>query len=366
VTALTREQVLAFRLGRHHLAERLPAGAAERAAWVGLQDTPPGGAGLALAARVEGAGPHDLARLVVAPSVRGAPLAVALADLAVFTTALAPPDDAAAAAFMGSAAETLDGIRPLDALHRVGAAVADALAGGPLGRDDLHQALRERLPAELLWWCRGCGSHHVHPSLWRATGVLGVLAIVGRQGRTAVFGAPPAAPAVPDATGELARRYLRAYGPAAPADLAAWAGVGREHAALIWDRAGDLAAVGPGRRRRWLLAEDAGARAAAAPVLGVRLLPGYDPYLAQRDRDLAVPDAALRKRLWSGMGNPGALLADGEIAGTWRAQRRGRRLVVTVDAPAEVLRGRDDALAAEAAALAPWRGAETAEVARAG
>ena len=30
-------------------------------------------------------------------------------------------------------------------------------------------------------------SHHVHPSLWRATGIRGVLAIVGREGRTAAY-----------------------------------------------------------------------------------------------------------------------------------------------------------------------------------
>ena len=79
----------------------------------------------------------------------------------------------------------------LEALDRVSDAVRDSLRAGPLARDDFHQALRERLPGELLWWCKGCQSHHVHPSLWRATGIRGVLAIVGREGRSAVFGAPP-------------------------------------------------------------------------------------------------------------------------------------------------------------------------------
>ena len=50
---MTREQVVALRLARHHLSERLPAGSAAEAAVVGLQDTPPGSAALALAARSE-------------------------------------------------------------------------------------------------------------------------------------------------------------------------------------------------------------------------------------------------------------------------------------------------------------------------
>ena len=69
-----------------------------------------------------------------------------------FTVGLAPPDDAAARTLVGTAVDSLDpaGISATDALDRVSDAVADALADGPLERDDFHQALRERLPNELL------------------------------------------------------------------------------------------------------------------------------------------------------------------------------------------------------------------------
>ena len=86
-------QALRFRLARHHLAER--TGDAAAAAVVGLQDTPPGTAAIALAARAD-VGPEALGELVLVPSVRGAPLAVAPRDLPVFTAGLAPPDEAAA------------------------------------------------------------------------------------------------------------------------------------------------------------------------------------------------------------------------------------------------------------------------------
>lgn len=358
----TREQALAFRLARHHLHERLPAGAQATAAYVGLQDTPPGSAALALAARMDAA-PDDLDALVIVPSVRGAPLAVAPGDLAVFTAGLAPPDEPAARVLIGSATRAIGDMPALEALDRMSDAVADAVAGGPLERDAFHQALRERLPPELLWWCRSCQSHHAHPSLWRATGVRGVLAIVGRDGRAAVFGAPPEPAPVNDPGAELARRFLRAYAPARPPLLAAWAGLAPDHARALWSRAGELAEVELDGRRAWVLADDAEALAGPPPAAGVRLLPNLDPYLAGRDRELLLPDDALRKRLWRVLGGPGAVLVDGALAGFWRPAKKGRRLVVTVEPLDPAARRAADGLAAEAERLAPLRGATAAELA---
>ncbi len=356
--ALSREQVLGFRLARHHLSERLPAARAAEAAVVGLQDTPPGSAGVALAARAD-AGPDVLDELVLVPSIRGAPLALAVHDLPVFTAGLEPPDEEAARALVGNAWKALEGIPATEALDRVSEAVGDALRDGQLPRDDFHQALRERLPRELLWWCRGCGSHHVHPSLWRATGVRGVLAIVGREGRSAVFGLPPPAPPVDDPGGELARRFLAAYGPSRPRLLADWAGLAPSHAQALWERAGELTEVDLAGRQAWALAEDLDALAGTAAAPGVRLLPNLDPLGAGRDRELLVPDAEVRKRVWTSLGGPGVVLAGGEVAGLWRPAKKGRRLRVTVEALGELPR---DELFEEAERLAPFRGAEAVEV----
>ena len=357
---VTRAQAVAFRVARHHLHRR--AGDAQAAAVVGLQDTPPGTAALALAARA-GVAPEALEELVMVPSVRGAPLAVARDDLAVFTAGLAPPDEEAARTVVGNAWKTLDGITAMEALDRVSEAVRDSLSGGPLARDDFHQALRERLPKELLWWCRGCDSHHVHPSLWRATGIRGVLAIVGREGRSAVFGAPPQAKSVADPGAELARRFLGAYGPARPKLLAGWAGVAGSHAEALWQRAGELAQVDVDGRKAWVLAEDEAALADPPTAEGARLLPNLDPLTAGRDRELLVPDAAVRKRIWTVLGGPGTVLLDGEIAGLWRPAKKGGRLVVTVEPLGRLTKAAKEALAAEAERIAPFRGARTAELA---
>ena len=363
MTDVAREQALAFRLAAHNLHERLPAGSERAAAGViGLQDFPPGMAPVALAARVADARMDDL---VVVYTWRGAAVAVPREDVAIFTAGLAPPDDTAARTLVGTAVDSLDpvGISATEALERVSAAVADALSDGPLERDDFHQALRERLPGELLRWCRGCQSHHVHPSLWRATGVRGVLAVAERRGRVTVFGAPPAGDAVADAPAELARRFFGAYGPATAAELAAWGGIAPSHARDLIDRIeGELDEVGFAGRRALIRATDAAALASPPAASGVRLLPPFDPYLDQRDRDTLFPDPELRSRARTGIGNPGVLLVDGDIAGLWRPAKKGKRLLVTVEPVTRAARAAADAILAEAEIVAPHRGCATAEV----
>ena len=358
---VTRDQALAFRLARHHLNERLSTGEFYSAAVVGLQDTPPGTAALALAARAD-VTPEALDELVIVPSVRGAPLAVAPEDVAIFTAGLAPPDEEAAKVVTGNAWKELDGITALEALDRVSEAVHDSLGDGPLPRDDFHQALRERLPGELLRWCKGCGSYHVHPSLWRATGIRGVLAIVGREGRSAVFGLPPSAPSIDDPGAELARRFLSSYGPARPKLLADWAGVAASHAEALWSRAGELVEVDLEGTTAWALAEDEAALTSSAAAGGVRLLPNLDPLGAGRDRELLVPDPAVRKRIWTAIGGPGIVLVGGEVRGLWRPAKKGKKLIVTVEPLGKLPASVKDSLAAEAERIAPFRGAETAEL----
>jgi hypothetical protein len=358
---VTRRQALAFRISRHHLAERLGPGLVQDAAVVGLQDTPPGTATLALGARAD-VTPNALDELVLVPSIRGAPLAVAERDLAVFTAGLRPPDEKAARALIGNAWKSLDGIAAMDALERVSEAVYDSLSDGPLPRDDFHQALRERLPAELLWWCKGCQSDHVHPSLWRATGVNGVLAIVGREGRSAVFGLPPKPPAATDPGAQLARRFLRAYSPTRPKLFAGWAGLAASHAGALWERAGELIAVDLDGTRAWAPAQDGEALVGGAEIHGVRLLPNLDPLGAARDRELLVPDSALRKRIWKALGGPGTVLVAGEVAGLWRATKKGKKLVVTVEPLDKLAAAAKGDLAAEAERIASYRGAESGDL----
>jgi hypothetical protein len=292
--------------------------------------------------------------------MRGAPFLIPVRDLPVFTTALRPPDDRAAATIIRTAVKAHPDVAPGTLLARVTEAVADALDGRELERDDFHQALRDRLEPELLWWCKNCDSHHVHPSVWRSAGLYGVLAITGRRGRTTLFGRPPAHEPDEGAGAELARRYLRAYGPSTRADFRLWAGIAPHHAQLLWAGVEDeLEEVGLDGQRAYILAADAERLDEPPSSAGVRLVPGLDPYLAQRDRERFVPDAGLRRRLWRPIGNPGAVLAGGELAGLWRAAKKGRKLTVTVE-PVE--RFAEEDLEPEARRIAAARGCDDASI----
>jgi len=113
------------------------------------------------------------------------------------------------------------------------------------------------------------------------------------------------------ALAELARRYLRGHGPATPADLAAWSGLGLRDA-----RAG-LAAIASELDADGELLDVAG-RPAAPRRVPPRLLGAFDPYLlGWKDRAFAV-DPAHARRVHPGGGIVRATaIADGRAVATW-------------------------------------------------
>jgi DNA glycosylase AlkZ-like len=82
--------------------------------------------------------------------------------------------------------------------------------------------------------------------------------------------------------------------------------------------------------RRWVLAGDRPLPEVERAET-VQLLGPYDLFLQARDRPLLVEDPARSRALWPVLGRPGAVLVDGEVAGTWRPRTSGRKLTVTVD-----------------------------------
>jgi hypothetical protein len=155
------------------------------------------------------------------------------------------------------------------------------------------------------------------------------------------------------------RRYLHAYGPATRATFASWAGISGNHARALLDR---VAAELVERDAGFLLAADADRLADPPRANGARLLPGYDPYLDQRDRETLFPDAGIRARMRRPIGNPGAVLVDGDLVGLWRPEKKGKKLLVAVEPFTAIARDTAAAIDAEAQLAAPHRGCETAEL----
>jgi hypothetical protein len=154
-----------------------------------------------------------------------------------------------------------------------------------------------------------------------------------------------------DARLELASRYLRVFGPATPEAFARWAGIAPRRGVAAFDALGkSLTPVRTPLGDAWILTRDEPTfRAAAGPAAPARLLPSGDAYfLLQGDnRKLLVADADRRRALWTPRVWPGAVLVEGEIAGTWRRAHE----TVTIQSWRRLTRAARDAVETEAGAL---------------
>jgi hypothetical protein len=315
-----------------------------------VQDSPPGAATAAIVARCEDVPVGWLDRAVyedrTAVALYNARTATAIVpkdEAAAYGTAFLPDDDAGLKAIVGSAVpgQTTQYAEPVALAVE---AISDALDGVTLSRDDLHEALRQRLPGGLLPWCPGCQSHHARRGLLVMAALHGRLCIADRAGRQPAFArtdqlvgwdAPPRL----EAGAELVRRYRRQYGPSSAAHFAEWAGLGKAHA-----------------RELWALVDG---QPPPVPLKGVRLLAPGDPILLGRDREALLPDPALRRKVWAAIGGAGLVLSEGEPVALWRARKQGKRLEVTLEAFGEV-----PSLEAELERLAPHRGCTSVAILR--
>lgn len=289
---LSRAQLLAFRRRVSALDERLPKGirSLRSAAWAGLQDSMPRAALLSLHARVEGvvAQSWEHPSLVQLWGPRFSAYVVAAKDVPVFTLGRLPTDP-------GRHARALDTAARLHAFLR-GRRLPFGEVGRGLGVP--HNSLRYAAPTGtvLLRWAGA-----TQPVIWTVP-------------------EPALEPA--RARLELARRYLRIFGPGTAASFASWAGVKPGEARSTWQALeAELTAVRTPLGDACILAEDEPLlRAAPGPAAPARLLPSGDTYYLcwGTERALLVPDAKQRAALWTTRVWPGALLVAGELVGTWR------------------------------------------------
>jgi hypothetical protein len=118
---------------------------------------------------------------------------------------------------------------------------------------------------------------------------------------------------------ELVRRYLRAYGPATPADMTKWSTVTRLGPTFkAMEQAGELVTRRDVQGRTLYDVPD-GVLADEALDLPTLLLGTYDNlFLSHADRDRIAPDGM--RRHWMGVNGATAstLFVDGLLAGSWR------------------------------------------------
>ncbi len=362
-----RAKVLAYRAVTNQLHERVDAAPTELEILdLGVPNVPAGTARQALAMRTSRFG-SDEAPLSMVWSARGARHLHRTADLPGLVAALWPISDADAAARFASN-QIPDGGKLGIAAFRATAEAFAAVVQGPTSKGDASRGVSDRVPEALTYFCGPCKARHIAGSVFQQAGLAGGVQL-DEEAATSVLlpigdeAGVPGGLTIPDGPGdpsELIRTYLRLLGPATPGDVAKYLGTKVTALRPAWP--GGLAEVSVDGRKAWIPEESVAGLLAAEPVRGVRLLPSSDPFLQARDRSVLTPDKAREKEVWRALGNPGALLLDGDLAGSWRAKVAGRRLAVTVTPWGPLRAPVRAAIDAEAQWLAAARGLPTAEV----
>ena len=219
-------------------------------------------------------------------------------------------------------------------------AIGSALEAAELTVDELTEALVEA--------CGAWAGDLVMPAFggmwprWRqATGIAasrGLLCFGPNRDRNITYSNPRRwLPGLEPAEGqaalaELARRYLRAYGPATPQQFAQWLAAPQRWAAELFASLGDeLRQVDVEGTQAWVVAGDTAMP--SEPPQGVRLLPYFDAYVVGcHPRERLFPGRAAERALAHGQaGNFPVLLIDGVVGGVWHQRRAGRKIAITVE-----------------------------------
>jgi hypothetical protein len=324
-----RSQVMAFRVAALGLSRRGSDRPADLGVLdLGVQEYTPGSLQVALAARTTADFDDD--RLLMVWAARGAPHLHRRRDLPALVQQLWPLSDSDAATRIKSGQMPDAGKLGVEAFRVTAAAFREVLTHS-MARGEVSTQVSKRVPKELTYECRSCRARHVGGNIWQVAGLAGGVEVESR-GREATLGPIPDAPPIPAANAGLAdliATYLRLLGPAGPAEVAKYLGTTTAEIKKAWPD--DLAEVTVDGRKGWLPASAVKSFESPPAPEGVRLLPGMDPLLQARDRDVLVPGRERQKEVWRVLGNPGVVLADGEIVGVWRGKlAAGKRIDLTV------------------------------------
>lgn len=250
-------------------------------------------------------------------SVRGAPHAHRVDRLDFVRDALAPQEsDDGGAAYIAEVAEVAEALR--------------AVVTGPTTKAEASAETARRVSPSLVGWCARCRAEHVPDALFRAAGRQARLVLGPQEQRATILHPPPDVrqAVIERPRSALLAAYLRVNGPTSRTLFRDWMEGGTRATAELWREPALVRVQVDGHR--YDLPEDLLDEVRRAPeALGAVLVPPGDPYLRQVDRTLLVMDGKRRQEVWRALSAPGALLVDGEVAGTWRYRRGDGQVTVT-------------------------------------
>jgi hypothetical protein len=317
-----------FRLERHHLKRPAVAGSLVDVArrLGGLHAQVMSSAGLQLRARVQGHAPEDLPRalweertVVKTWLMRGTLHVVPADELALFTGALdnrGQYADAWLRAFDVTAKQ----------MEQLIEAIAGSLDGECLTREELGVRVEPRVGRSLAKRLQSGWGEFLKPAARR-----GVLCFGPSRAQNVTFVRPDqwvkakAPLGREEARTELLRRFLGSYGPATREDYQRWLGSQRTVPEAWAGLADEVVEVTP---KRFALAADE--RALRARPSGVRLLPGFDPFVLFPHSERPVPEEyferVYRKAAWISA----TVVERGRVIATWTHAKRGRNVELEI------------------------------------
>ncbi|GAA1624499.1 winged helix DNA-binding domain-containing protein [Kribbella alba] len=349
---VTWEQALAWRMTRHFLVRRAaPAELVDVTARIcGLHAQVRSSPELSLWARIDGLDADAVRQalwkrrtLVKLWAARGTLYLLPARELSLWLSALS------AMPKFGNTSEP-------DELAR---AVDQALRGRELTREELAAEVERRTGSqELAGFVRSSWGSYL-----KAASFQGLICFAGSDGaqvrftspatwvRTAINHREPE-----QAVRDITRRFLTAYGPATPADLGRWwlgPPAPRRTARMLASLAEETTQVDVDGTKALVLTDDLDELRSAQPLEVTRLLPAFDPWVIGAARHSPLMPSGDVRRIFRPQGwvSP-TLLVDGRIAGVWRHERKGQRLVVELEPFGRLAARARQGLEAEAERLA--------------
>lgn len=339
---LTWKQVNAWRVSQHCLLPRLKrrdyVEAVRRT--VGIQAQVMSAAEMAIGARVDGITPADVQAalwedrtLLKTWMMRCTLHLIAPEDLPLYVAARSIYDNRNWRAYFDYFGMTEKQAEDFKA------AVPQILGAEPMTREELATAVAERIGAPEVGKKLTASSWG---SLWMPSALSGDLCFGPNKGRNVAFVRPSAwigewKPLDPQQSfQEIARRYLRAYGPARPENFALWwdGGGGVTHAKRLFRSLGDeLEEVDVEGWQAFALRATLEPMRQAETSGTVRLLPMFDAYTLGIGRNIeALLPAKYKLRVYRPQGwITAVVLVNGRIEGVWQHKAGRSETTITVE-----------------------------------
>ncbi|ALG07326.1 winged helix DNA-binding domain-containing protein [Kibdelosporangium phytohabitans] len=360
-TTVDRARVLAYRIARQGLHRAATTVDELDVVALGVQDTPPGSARLALGVRTEAdVDDHSLVR---AWTLRASPFLHRAGDLPKLAAALWPHSerDALGKVAWQRSVMRKSGITATQAIRYTAEAMRECVTS-PTVKGVASTAVSKLVPKALVSYCRGCQAEHVFESLFRLAALPGGLRLDLDQSPPLLVPIEdwPGIPVEQSGADELITRYLTFVGPASTADVAAWLTTTQAEVKAMWPADG-LVEVDVDGRAAWIPESEVDLLLDPPEPPRALLLPTSDPFMQDRNKLMLVPDKAHHKAMWPVIGQPGAVVVDGDVAGLWRAKASGRgKLEIRITAFTPVEPDAREALEDQARLIGALRGiAET-------